>query len=320
MAETRMQKYERFKTLTGATVRSSAMTLAQYGMDPDNFAEVVCEALLSNPDIMDCTEESIAKALRGACQDGLIPNGREAAITAFRDRQKGTMQATYLPMKEGMARLAWEALQAELHTGIIREGDAVKVSQGAGIFQSIEIGRNPFREIEGEVKGCYLWCHLPFEKFPRLILWRKEDIDRRRAASFASENGPWNKWYAEKAQTSIAKHFLTSIRHLITSSRKSGQLLAVVEADTQREIGTGEPVAALPAHEEEAVDTQTGEVTAAQAEPVREMVPVDDIPEPALPRGNTETMTTGAAGQAQSEQGTFLPKDPPANGESATDL
>ena len=319
MAETRMQKYERFKDLAGRTVRSSAITLAQYGMDPDLFAEVTCEALLANPDIMNCTEESIAKALRAACQDGLVPNGREAAIWVSRDRQQGTDQATYLPMKEGMARLAWESLQAELHTGVIREGDEVLVAQGAGIMQNIEIKRDPFREKEGEVKGCYLWCHLPFEKYPRLVLWRKEDIDRRRAASRTKSGGPWETWYAEKAQTSICNHFLRSIRHLITSTRKSRQLITAIDADTARDvgaeqtlIGTGEVIDVEPA---EVVNNRIADnsITNRTAAAPTVTAPVDDIPEPSVPK-------TPPAGPM--EQSTFLPPPsaPAGNSNSATDL
>ena len=323
-ARTRRDMVNDLNQTTTAVVQSSARTLSQYGMNPDEFAMVVCEALLSNPEIMECTEASVAKALRMACQDGLVPNGREAAIVIFKDHKTGDKNATYLPMKEGMARLWYENVGCPLLTGLVREGDEVDTVIGAGVYQKIEIKRDPFREKEGTIKGCYLWTHIPGEDFPRLVIWRKEDIDKRRAVSRSGEKGPWSTWYGEKAQTSIQKHFLNSLRHQVTSARRGQQLLNIIDADTQRELGEGEqptPARALPAHEERpAVETTATVVEPTQEEQPRPAQPPAATQEDDIPEDNVSAPATAATPASNGEtQGTFLPKEPPA-ATSPTDL
>lgn len=325
-APTRRRMVDDLNKTTTAVVKSSMHTLAQYGLNHEEFAMVMCEALLSNPEVMECTESTVAKALRRACQDGLVPDGQEAAITTFKDRKTGEKLATYMPMKQGLARLWHEAVGCELVTGIVRDGDDVQVTMGAGIDPSIVVKRDPFREKQGAVRGVYLWTHIPGEQFARLILWTKEDIDRRRSSSFASENGPWSKWYPEKAQTSLQKHFINSVKHLVTSARRGGpQLVNIMDADTQAELEAGEQPAqtrALPAHTEaEAIETTATVVEPTQEEQPQPAQPPAATQEDDIPESTVSTPATPAATPASNgdTQGTFLPQDNPTQA-SPTDL
>lgn len=339
-----------FRKLAMQTVSTAATTLAGYGIDHNKFAEIVFDAVLTNPKVLECTRESASKALRECCRDGLVPNGREAFINTYYSREKGGRIASYQPMKEGLARLAHEAAKLEIHTGCVHEKDVIEeLIQGAGVYQMIKVKTDPFRD-RGETIGVWLWCILPGQEFPRLITWNKKEIDARKDASHTKnpEEAAW-KWYDEMAQTKIQKHFLNAHRHLFAAGSKGAQLRAVLDNEVRRELELEavEAMVAIPEH----VDTGTGEVIEATATAVQEQPPgaetpppADDIPEPAAqpaapatqeaaPAAAQKTTTAAPAAAPKTEpapasppaatpavttdQPTFLP---PQEGSSATDL
>jgi phage RecT family recombinase len=53
------------------------------------------------------TAVSFMEALMRCARDGLVPDGKEAAISAFKDRKTGRRRATYMPMKDGLIRILW---------------------------------------------------------------------------------------------------------------------------------------------------------------------------------------------------------------------
>lgn len=64
----------------------------------DRFIRVAQTAILTNPDIMGCERNSLFAACIMAAQDGLLPNGKEAALVSFKGK------ATYMPMVAGILK------------------------------------------------------------------------------------------------------------------------------------------------------------------------------------------------------------------------
>lgn len=81
-------------------------------IDPDAFARTVQTALQVQPELMDTTPRSLMVACMKAATDGLILDGREAALivrsvnVGNRDNPKWEKQATYQPMVQGLMKLA----------------------------------------------------------------------------------------------------------------------------------------------------------------------------------------------------------------------
>ena len=348
MAETalqpsRMERYDGFQALAHKVIGNARATLATWGLDPKNFADVVVEAVLGNPEVMECSQKSLAKALRECCIAGLVPNGRESVINVYRDLQSGMKTASFQPMKEGLARLAHEVLGLEIHTGLIREGDTVDAKMGAGIHQTIEVRRDPFREKEGEIRGCWLWCHLPGEQYPRMMLWRHEDIKRRRDTSPSKDRGPWSKYPGEMAETKIQKRFLITQRHRFGSGVRAAQLIAVLDQDSDRELledggipphglppyipeDTGEVIdtQAEAAPVEQAAQTETQPAPATAPAPAPEPTPApapapEPAPAPAAPQA-TQPAQTETATEAAPQPSFLPPQGPPTQQAAATDL
>lgn len=64
----------------------------------EKFQRVVMTALQGNPDLLTCNKMSLYGAAMKAAQDGLLPDGREAALVKFKD------QVSYMPMVAGLLK------------------------------------------------------------------------------------------------------------------------------------------------------------------------------------------------------------------------
>lgn len=105
------------------------------------FVSIVKNALNMNPDLRECTPSSVIKACEKAAADGLVIDGREAALVVFNKRAKVgnewkvvSKEAQYIPMVAGMRRRIYNSgLVTVLETGIVRENE---VSQGLFEYQA----------------------------------------------------------------------------------------------------------------------------------------------------------------------------------------
>ncbi len=98
-------------------------------ISPDRFIRVITTALMQSPEIAECEPDSIFRALLKCAQDGLLPDGREAAIAPFNDTRNNVKLATYLPMIGGLrkklAEFGWS-----LRTRVVYENDEFSYEYG----------------------------------------------------------------------------------------------------------------------------------------------------------------------------------------------
>ena len=67
-------------------------------IEPAKFINVVLVAVQKNPDLLKSTRQSLYNACRECAQDGLVPDGREAALIKFGENAK------YMPMVYGVLK------------------------------------------------------------------------------------------------------------------------------------------------------------------------------------------------------------------------
>ena len=77
--------------------------LKALGINAAAFERVAMNALLSNPEIANCTPASVYTACCKAAQTGLLPDGKQAAIVPRKER------ANFEPMVGGLTMLVREA-------------------------------------------------------------------------------------------------------------------------------------------------------------------------------------------------------------------
>src|SRR3990172_9410724 len=68
------------------------------------FVRTVLTALSENPKLYQCERRSVLTACMKAANDGLLPDGREAALVIFKDKDRGEI-ATYMRMIAGVYKL-----------------------------------------------------------------------------------------------------------------------------------------------------------------------------------------------------------------------
>ena len=80
-------------------------------------------ALQQNPKLIEVDRRSLFNALKRCAQDGLIPDGREAVLVIYKDRERGSI-AQYQPMVAGIRKLVLQSGEiTRFEQAVICEGD-----------------------------------------------------------------------------------------------------------------------------------------------------------------------------------------------------
>lgn len=83
-------------------------------LNADKFLRVVYDALNRNRDLLTCTPQSVVDACASAARDGLLLDGREAALVIFKGR------AQYIPMVMGLRKRIFNTgLVEAMQTGVV---------------------------------------------------------------------------------------------------------------------------------------------------------------------------------------------------------
>ena len=134
-------------------ITEQSSLLMQYGINPTIFADSLYNAMISTPAIADCKPESVFKAVRKSCVDGLVPDGREAALVPL---QNG--DCIYMPMNEGLCRMFAGATGAKLRVGVVRANDEHEIDLGT---DPKIMHRPKFIEDRGEVIFAWFMATMP---------------------------------------------------------------------------------------------------------------------------------------------------------------
>lgn len=167
---------------------------------PEKFQRAAITALMNNPDIADCSKQSVMNSLMKCAQDGLIPDGREAAIVKF----KGTAQ--YLPMAYGL-------IKRMRNSGEVQSVNAYIVYDNEDFDWVIRDGVEEFTHkpmIRGEKGGVLLAYAVVLLKDggKHVEVMRKADIEKARLASPNQKGSErplhiWASWYEEMAKKTV---------------------------------------------------------------------------------------------------------------------
>lgn len=212
--------------------REQATSIAMAGVDRERFSEAVVEAFMSNPKLFSVDETSFCHAIRKCCQDGLIPDGVEAALQPGKGGQ-----VTYMPMYIGLQRLIHRDLKAKIKSGVIYEKDKVKLEKRTDGPDVFEMSSDPFGD-KGNLVGAWCYVEVP-GRDGEVTLMNRMEIEQVRAKSRAAyEAAPWNQWYAQMAEKSVIKRAMKRVRYLIPRDSRLANAMAESAGET---VETAEP-------------------------------------------------------------------------------
>ena len=162
----------------------------------DRFTRTTMVAIQNNPSVLEADRQSLYNAISRAAQDGLMPDGREAALVMH--NTKAGRLVRYSPMVEGIIKqLGVAGIKVYAATVYSNESFELRNDETG---QSLRHSPIPFGN-RGEMIGVYAVAKVDDQTFVETM--NLDEIDKVRAASRSGENGPWKVWYDRMAQKSV---------------------------------------------------------------------------------------------------------------------
>ena len=192
-------------------------------MSAERFIRVVMTAVQLNLDLLACDRPTLWNAAMRCAQDGLLPDGREAALVPF----KGKVQ--YLPMYGGLLKKFRNSGQFKWITaGIVYEGEDYShhIDETGEHFHHV-----PGDDIDGKkIRRVYALATTKDGGSFIADLPLSEVNKRRNQSRATREDAPWEKWTAEMQKK-------TAIRVLSKLLPMSSDLDALIQRDEDALLG-----------------------------------------------------------------------------------
>lgn len=175
--------------------------IAAFGVDPVQYIEAAMMATVKNPDLLNCTPESVMLSLRQVAQTGLII-GHTAHLVPFKTKVK-TPQGdqwqsvcTFIPDYRGLIELAVSTHKVvSIRTRCVYEGEAFNYEETIGGPVLKHIPRT--KGIGGNIIGAYAIADLRFGHF-KVEFMNVDEIEAIRSKSKSWKDGPLPDWYGRK--------------------------------------------------------------------------------------------------------------------------
>ena len=164
---------------------------------PEKFTRVAMTAIQNNPALQNADRRSLFGAIVRLAQDGLLPDGREAALVLFGNK------AQAMPMIAGVLkkiRQSGEVAKVSAHVVHANDHFVWKL----GFDEDVEHAPPALDQPRGQPIGAYATAVL--KDGSRLLeVMSLEEIEQVRAVSRASKNGPWVTWWGEMARKTVMR-------------------------------------------------------------------------------------------------------------------
>ena len=269
-------------SLVENVAKEQATTLAMHNLDVNRFKSVAVEALLSNPNIGKCEPVSLMRAMRSACQDGLVPNGKEAC---FIPKKTGDVQ--YLPMLGGICKIAHRVLGATIESGHIREGeeDTIEINQPSQGHHTVNVKPSFKKKAVGEVVGAWALVRVKNQHDFVHIFYHNDIENARKASNMRYPGGPWDLWTGRMAEKAVVKSAVRKVLNMypgLVGERTQDILENMLDADVEEaEIVEEEVMQEAEIAELEVVDQSPGLTEPEGSQDAPEEQPSKATPQPA---------------------------------------
>jgi recombination protein RecT len=260
-------------------------------IDPDAFARTIQTALQVQPDLMQATPRSLMTACMKAATDGLILDGREAALvmrnvnTGNRDNPKWEKQATYQPMVQGLMKLARNSGQiASIVAHVVYEND--KFDYVLGDNERIEHAPAPLTQDRGKAIAAYAIVKLTDETTIREVMRASEILNIGSQGSNSYQYDPAKgKNYAEWWRKTVIRRITKYIPRSSDAVGRFEQAAKRIDEDFDFEAEQPEPAA--PVKKRGAAAAALAGVGNDQA--MKDITPQPNQNQPDLPPHDAET-------------------------------
>lgn len=167
----------------------------------ERFKRVVLRSVQKSPDLLNADRASLFNAAMDAANDGLLPDGREAAFVVFNTKQGKKIQ--YMPMIFGVLKKIRNSGELKaISVRVVYAGDQFRYwIDENGEHLTYEAADNPDKSI---VRRVFAQA-LTKDGGVYIEVMDVEDIEKVRAVSRAKNNGPWVDWWEEMAKKTVLR-------------------------------------------------------------------------------------------------------------------
>lgn len=221
----------------------------------DRFERITLTALQRNPDLLLCDRKSLFESVMQCAQDGLIPDGREAALIKMGGR------TAYLPMLAGvMKKIRQSGELSTITAQIVYKGDEFRYwidDEGEHLSHTPDLTNET-----AEMIAVYALARTK-DGGVYIEVLRLCEVEKIRKSSRSANAGPWVQWFSEMAKKS-------AIRRLAKRLPMSADVETVIQRDDEM----------YPQYQEKTV-TQAVSAISALTAPEPEPEPENEVtPEP----------------------------------------
>ena len=164
---------------------------------PERFTRVVMTAVQTNADLMNADKKSLFAACMKAAQDGLLPDGREAALVIFGGK------CQYMPMVQGILKKVRNSGEiASLSANIVHGND--EFTYWVDEHGEHMLHRPKVMGDRGEPTHAYASAKTK-DGATFLEVMTKEEVEKVRSVSRAKGSGPWTQWWGEMAKKTVIR-------------------------------------------------------------------------------------------------------------------
>ena len=187
----------------------------------EKFIRTTLTAIQMQPDLLNADRRSLLGSCMKAAQDGLLCDGREAALVIFNSKSGRTVQ--YMPMVGGILKKIRNSGElASISAQVVYDKDHFDYELG----DDERIVHKPFL---GKERGSPIAVY-GIAKTKDGAIYREvmsvDEVEQVRKVSRASGNGPWVQWWGEMAKKTV-------IRRLAKRLPSSADVDSVLDADNE---------------------------------------------------------------------------------------
>lgn len=166
----------------------------------ESFERAALTAIQSAPNIKDASRQSVYNSLLKAAQDGLVVDGREAALVIYNVKGGGKI-AQYMPMIAGVLKKIRNSGQlSTISAHVVYKSDRFEYELG----DNEGISHQPALSDRGDAIAAYAIAHLKDGSIQREVM-SVEEIEGIRKSSRASGSGPWVTHWSEMARKTVIR-------------------------------------------------------------------------------------------------------------------
>lgn len=187
----------------------------------EKFIRTTLTAVQMQPDLLSADRKSLLGSTMRAAQDGLLCDGREAALVIFNTKEGKKVQ--YMPMVGGILKKIRNSGElASISAQVVYEQDHFEYTLG----DDEHISHKPYLGSgRGKPIAVYAIAKTKDHAIYREVM-SVADVEKVRAASRAGKFGPWVDWWDEMAKKTV-------IRRLAKRLPSSADLDNVLAADNE---------------------------------------------------------------------------------------